>query len=278
MTKPSPNFHYDHDIKLATTPIVEVWLTIHWELEAGDHPALKKDPNFDLALGRFADSVKERFGIPKENPASQIPSDMIPYQVRYQFRPSEDGFPLLQLGPGVASVNFTQEYTWKNFRETALYLRTRLVDVYGEDTLKTESISLQYRNAIPFEYSSGDLARFLGSDLNTNIRAPEFIPGNAATTGNILGMNLLLSYELQEPKGIGVLKIATGIKKVENTDTDPEHLIVEIEVRSKKDDAPTLSDEHHFDDWLVAANRVAHEWFLSLIDGNLRQKYEKGEE
>jgi len=277
MAKHSPKFHYPLDIELATNPIAEVWLTIRWELESGEPPEFKRDPNFDLALGRFADRVKDQFGVPVERAEVRIPPEMIPYRVRYQFRPQADGWPLLQLGPGVASVNFNEGYTWKEFREMSLYLRSKLIEVYGEKKLNTESISLQYRNAVPFKYSSRNLAEFLGSDLNTLIRVPEYIPGDAATTGNISGMNLILSYQLRKPEGIGVLKIVTGTKKVENVSPDPEHIIVEIEVSSKRDDAPTLGDEGQFNDWLEGAHNVAHDWFLSLIEGDLRRQFEEGE-
>ena len=277
MTGPPPKFHYDPDIKLEIIPVVEVWLTIRWELEPGERPEFKRDPNFNLALGRFAESVKDRFGVPVERAESQVPSEILPYRVRYQFRPDEDGWPLLQLGPGVASVNFNEGYTWEEFRKTSLYLRAKLIDVYGEQELAPELVTLQYRNAIPFEYSSENLAEFLKRDLNTAISAPKHIPGDAATTGNILGMNMVLSYELREPTSIGVLKITTGTKKIENIDPDPEHLIVEIEVKSIKDNAPKLSDENQFSNWLDGAHNIARDWFLSLIEGSLRQRYEKGE-
>jgi uncharacterized protein (TIGR04255 family) len=279
----TPDFHYPPEIVLKTNPLSEAWLTIQWELEPlqPDTP-FSRDPNFPYALGHFYDSVKDEFGYRQEREEGKIPIELIAHRPRYQFRSDENGWPLLQLGPGVATVNYTEPYTWAEFKETALYLRDKLVKAYEEQNLESKLISLRYRNAVPCAYSSSNLLEFLSSHLNTRIQMPDYIPGNASIAPRPSTINFNITYDIIEPKSIGILRITTGTKKVEDQDThqisDVEHMIFELEIQSGGDDSPTLTDESDFAVWLDSAHRVVHDWFFSLIEGPLRNMYQNQEE
>lgn len=262
-------FRFPPEIKLEANSLAEVWLEIQWQLEVGESFQFKTDPGFDIAIGAFYANVKNhQYGHRIALEAAQIPSQMLPHAVRYQFRPSPDGWPLLQLGPGVATVNFTTDYTWETFKQAALFLRTQLINSY-EETLKTQALILRYRNAIPFSHSSENTQDFLANFLNLQVQYPSSIPGAAAFSNRPEVMNVALSFALREPNGKGAIKFATGV-----TNKTVEALVFDFEVSSDKSDVPDLNNEGQYEEWLTKSHSVIHDWYFSIIDGDLRNKYE----
>jgi len=280
MKKASSKPYISPDIKLKSPPLAEAWLEIRWQLQHVGPPQLMRDPGFPFALGVFYKSIKDRFEHKEDLAASQAPLEMLPHVVRHRFRASKDGYPLLQLGPGVASVNFTEPYNWKDFRETALYLRDKLSDAYSETVLMSDILILRYRNVEPFEYSSDDLLRFVKKNLNTSLALPTHIPGYAGSKDIPTSANIVLTFDLIEPKGVGTLKIATGTRRQSDPETgqqtETEVLVSQLEVASGGNDAPKINNEGEFVNWFDAAHDIIHDWFFSLIEGPLLKKY-KGE-
>lgn len=273
----SSKFHFPLNIQLASSPLAEAWLDIRWELETGSSPNIARDPRFPFALGKFYDSVKERFGYQRSLDANRAPIDMLPHVVRYQFRPSEEGWPLLQLGPGVASVNFTDPYTWEDFKDAALYLRSKLVEAYGVPEPNIEKVILKYRNVEPFDYNSENLLGFLRNNLNTSLSIPSHIPGETSSTNLPKRANIELAFDLVGPKGVGILQVSTGTKRQEKSGVEQlaeqEVVIWHLTVMSEGGSAPQISDEEQFSSWLDSAHSVTHEWFFALIEGSLFKKY-----
>jgi uncharacterized protein (TIGR04255 family) len=270
-------FHFPPEIKLENNPLMEAWLEIRWQLEPTEVPRFKRDPTFAFALGVFYESVKDSFGYKEPLNASRAPDDILPHVVRYRFRPAEASWPLLQLGPGVATINFTDPYTWDSFKEKALYLRNKLLNAYGEVKLKAQVMALRYRNGVPFEPSSNDLFAFSARNLNTSIALSDHIPGPVSSTPWPTGANINLTFDLSKPKGIGTLQFATAVRQ-QDLETDlekpDEMLMWQLEVVSKGTDAPEINEEQEFAHWLDLAHAVIHEWFFALIDGPLRKSYE----
>jgi len=174
-------------------------------------------------------------------------------------------------------VNFVGEYTWERFQDEAKYLRGALLKAYGDVELDVETVTLRYRNGAAFEYTSSDVLGFLKGRLNTSIALPQHIPGCAGSTGWPSGMNAVFTFVLQQPKGTGVLRLFTGGRTVPDPlsgkEVRSEMLLWQLEVTSGADDAPRLTDEAAFGEWLTLAHSVAHEWFFSLVDGPLRTVY-----
>lgn len=278
MTKKRPELHYPANIKLANSPLVEAWLTIQWTLELLQPDALiALDPAFSTAFIDFSNSIRNRFGEIKALDTLQIPEQLAPHRPRYQFRKGEDIWPVLQLGPGVATANFVSPYSWKDFRELALYLRPKLLNAYENRQLQTSLISLRYRNAVPCEYSKINILEYLKGYLNINLQLPEFIPGAMSNENRPGTFDLHVSFMLTHPHGRGILRVVTGNKKITDPKTghveNPEHMIFELEVVSELENAPSLSDEEAYTDWLNSAHSVIHDWFFSLVEGPLMDAY-----
>ena len=262
--------HFPPNIELPNKPLVEAWLEIRWQLTSDENqPALKIDPGFAFNLGAFLTSVKEDYPHLVELDTLKIPAEFTPYKPRYQFRKTEDGFPLIHFGPGVVSVNFTDSYNWQIFKSACEYLRKTITNVYSETNLKIDIIILRYKNSIPFQYTKSNIFTYMKDKLNSSIEFPEFIPGFAGKSKNPTKFEIQTSFDLSYPKGTGTLSFATGLEKQKNK----EIILNQIEIASGGIDSPSLYDETAFSLWLENAHEVAHEWFFSIIDGDLRKTF-----
>ena len=273
------NFHFPSDIKLKSSPLIEAWLEIRWKLQLDPTTGLLRDPGFPFALGVFYSSVKDGFEYKKDLDASRAPEEMLPHVVRHQFRPGEERWPLLQLGPGVATVNFAEPYTWQAFLQRALYLRSKLLNAYGETALETEKLVLRYRNGVAFEPESKDLLDYFKKNLNTIVTVPDYIPGPVGAPAWPMEANILFKYNLHEPQGVGTLQLVTGKRRtdqVSKQEMEEGLLIWQLGVESDINAAPDLRNEDVFTQWLNLSHSVIHEWFFSLIEGPLRKMYEAG--
>jgi uncharacterized protein (TIGR04255 family) len=185
--------------------------------------------------------------------------------------------PVLQLGPGVATVNFTRPYTWDTFKTEALYLRSMLVAAYAEAVPQLDSVTLRYLNAEPFELPEHNVLEFLLSDLNTTIVFPKHVPGQFASMSTPTSLNLRATFDLSIPKGTGTLILATGTRPttpVAGIPNNPTKVVTwQLEVASGGSDVPDIKDETFLSHWLDQAHSAIHEWFFSFIEGHLFQRY-----
>ena len=80
-------------------------------------PAL--DPHYRLLLGRLFDRFQKDYPVHEQLPTASLPDDMVGQVVQHRFRVAKDDWPLVQVGPGVFTVNDTQHYTWTDFEQRA---------------------------------------------------------------------------------------------------------------------------------------------------------------
>ena len=119
-----PNFvHFLEDINLSKPPLGEAWLEIKWNPKTSHS-------QYPFTLGVFREKVKGVFSTVVSLEQANIPADLVPHVVRYKFEKVSDDYPVIQLGPAIASVNFTSPYSWKEFKNTARYLRENLIQSF----------------------------------------------------------------------------------------------------------------------------------------------------
>lgn len=101
--------------QLKDKPLVEAILEISWALR-GRPPGPQTDPHYKLLLGWLFDRVISDYPSYEQMLAANVPDELVDDVVQHRFRVSETGWPLVQIGPGVFSVNSTADYTWWDFR------------------------------------------------------------------------------------------------------------------------------------------------------------------
>lgn len=270
---------FPEDIRLQTNPLIEAWLEIRWQLKSSSPESPAQDPGYPFALGLFYEKVKDLFVHRGELPINRVPADMTPHMVRYQFRPEENGWPLMQLGPGIATINFTKPYTWNEFKEKILYLRQNLQEVYSEQDFKIENLVLRYRNAIEFNFKENNLLEFLSTNLNLSLRTSDYIPGSISRAPWPSDINLRMSYDLQKDVGGGSLQLTTArltkFDEISKQDESVPIILLELEINSPDGSVSEINTLQGFDQWITSAHAVIHEWFFALIEGHLYNQFKE---
>lgn len=261
------------EINLQNPPLVEALLEIKWELRK-TAPDTFQDPGYKLASGRLFDRIREKFGYIKDLPTTLIPEEITPYAVRNQFRVNQDGWPLIQLGPGIASVNFTSPYTWKDFRSTVEFFIPNLVDSYKgvvpdqpDFQLNINNVVLRYINSVDVDWTQRSILDFIKENLHTTISLPTEEKENKFIDGLPGHLNFEIGYPINDPMGRILLRFASG--NVGQT----KSVIWEIICASSEKDAPQVTDMQTFIPWLNSAHDTIEHCFYSLVKGDLLERF-----
>ena len=118
---------------LKNKPLVEAIFELRWKLEDDKNAiGIKKDPHYKILVGRVYDNVKGNYPYYSQLPTAHMPDEIAGYVVQHQFRKAKDKWPLIQLGPGIITLNSTNDYVWENFEKNMLDLLDVLFKSYPE--------------------------------------------------------------------------------------------------------------------------------------------------
>jgi uncharacterized protein (TIGR04255 family) len=196
---------------LKSKPLVEAILEVRWELEDGPTPGMKRDRHYKLLLGKLFDSVKGEYPHHEELQTAEIPDEMTPYMVQHRFRAKEGDWPLLQVGPGVFTINETESYEWSSFESRINDVIPKLISAYEvPQALRFERLVLRYINAIPFDFSKADALRFLHEKMGVTFSLPESIFADGNITKGPIELTSQVVFRSIEPKGALLLNFNTG--------------------------------------------------------------------
>lgn len=280
MASPKPAFHFPTEIHLERKPLAEAWLELQWRTENKQLTTASMnlsdedvDTFYPLALGAFYQHVRNNYPVQEALLTSQFPDNILPHTVRHRFRVAPNQWPVIQIGPGIATVNLIEPYTWQLFRRQAMFLRDALLSAYQGVDLRPSAIILRYRNVFPFDHRSQNTLEFLGGKLNLRIVGSPHIPGEIGEKSGPTEVGLNLGYMLSKPLAVGNIRIMTAFQTDSAGENQPI-ILIDLEVRGRNEETNPLLDNMLFPTWLDDAHAVIHEWFFALIDGPLRQEFE----
>ena len=104
---------------LKHAPLVEALLELRWELQQDGESLPARDPAYPLIVGLLYGQVKEGYPCIEALPQSRLPAEVIPFLPTHRFRIGASEWPLVQIGPGIATLNFTASYRWQRFQAAA---------------------------------------------------------------------------------------------------------------------------------------------------------------
>jgi uncharacterized protein (TIGR04255 family) len=100
-------------IKLPKAPLQEAIFEIRWALGIDPTTNQTFDMGYSLAQGKLQEIVKHEFPVYKRKVSHSIPEQLMQYQTVNQYWKGDDTWPVLQLGPGIFTVNDTEKnYIW----------------------------------------------------------------------------------------------------------------------------------------------------------------------
>jgi uncharacterized protein (TIGR04255 family) len=251
--------------KLKNKPLIEAILEVRWGLQTPS-PKLQADPHYKILLGRLYDRVQKDYPVHEQLPTAQFPDEMVPQIVQHRFRAGENEWPLVQLGPGIFTVNETAKYDWVDFRARAKAAVTKLFDAHPKvSDLKVENLILRYIDAIEFDYQSEDVFAFLRDKMRAAIGLPAELFSPEAVISKPLNFAWQTTFQCKKPGGVVVLKFDTGQRE------NKPVLRWETMVQSLSSDVPEMPKS--FDTWFVAAHEIIDDWFFKLIAGELEARF-----
>ena len=138
---------------LQNKPLVEVIFELRWELQELA-PGMKIDPHYKILIGRIYDRVKDEYPFHEQLPTATMPDEIAGYIVQHRFRKGRDKWPLIQIGPGIITLNDTEGYAWEDFKQRLNRVVDVLFDAYpeAEKNLKINWALLRYIDAVDFDY------------------------------------------------------------------------------------------------------------------------------
>jgi len=248
-------------------PLIETIFEIRWELDADEQTGRMRDPSYPMMYGRLYEHLKKDFPVIEDLPSMQAHPETTPFIPRHRLRKEKNGYPLVQVGPGIITLNFSKGYSWSNFKAMALRLIEAVSDLYPMETRPLNFIKseIRYVNGIRLDLARENPLAFLADKLHMKVEmSPEFNEQNILSDRpNALALNL--AYALEKP--MANLAISANLGQYEGKPA----FIQQTLIHSFGELAP--SDPSGFSLWLDEAHGVAENCFQIFCKGELMEKF-----
>lgn len=201
----------EHIEKLPNAPLQEVIFEIRWDLNINPASNREFDEGFAIALGTLATLLKNDFPHIVRKIPDDFPADLLNYSTIYQFWKGEDIWPVLQLGPGIFTVNDTdKKYCWKDtFFPLIVESTNKLFEAYNQK-INLNFCSLRYIDAVKIiDYQvtvKDNLLPFINDSLKIELH------NHFDTLGPMESLNLNQTFGLKDGSALHI-NVTTGSDK-----------------------------------------------------------------
>jgi len=161
----------NHIEKLSKAPLQEVIFEAFWELDINSDTKQLYDPGYEFAQGIFASMVREQFPVNKRLIPATLPLFMANHRPVHQFWTDEEKWPVLQLGPGLLTVNDTEKtYIWETEFKPVIEFGLETVLKSYQEMPRFEKATLRYIDAVELESENEDnFIKFIEKNLQIQI-------------------------------------------------------------------------------------------------------------
>ena len=167
-----------HEIPpLLHPPLVEAIFELRWELQGDQQTGRFRDVAYPMMYGRIYERLKRDFPLIEDLPSVQVHPEASPFVVRHRLRKERNGWPLLQIGPGIVTINDAKGYSWSAFQSLILRLMESIIDTYPNDSLPLNFIKseIRYINGIFFDAQRENPLSFLAEKLHLKVEVEKQI-------------------------------------------------------------------------------------------------------
>lgn len=245
---------------LPNKPLVEAIFEFRWQITGEEG-----DPHYPLFVGRLYDRVQSEYPFHEPLPSALIPLPAATNIVQHRFRVEKDRWPLVQVGPGIVTVNDTEGYIWQDFGQRAKALTKAIYEAYPEpQELRVANLNLRYLDAFELEHNQ-NMLDYLSEKLKSTVSLPSQLFADTAVSSVPKTFNMMASFATEKPMGNIVVRFGSG-KHV-----GKPALILEIAVRSDSSDVPNMPEG--FEIWVETAHKLTDDWFFKFIEGELERRF-----
>ena len=245
-------------VELRSMYLTEIIFEFRWKLLGFDSQEIEEDPHYALLVGRFSEKAENDYPFYEPLPSSKAPSALVPFIPQHRFRTSKDEWPVIQIGPGVMTVNAVRMYDWKDFSQRCVRAVENLFDAHPKrDVIETHDVSLRYICAKEADQDNVNILNFAQNDLRLTLRLPDslFEPNQVNNTPN--SFNWVVSFPTLDTIGKVSLKIALG-----TLEGRPAY-VWEISTQTSQAHVPALPSD--CSEWLEKAHDLTDDWFFKTL-------------
>jgi uncharacterized protein (TIGR04255 family) len=250
---------------LSNPPLIEAIFEAKWQPEEME-PGRRRDRHYHLLIGRLYDKLCQDYSYYEPLPAASVPSNLVAGVVQHRFRKDDGQWPVIQIGPGIFTVNDTETYTWNDFKNRVVGGMEDLFDVCPSlQDLTFDSLALRYINGVELDFDQEDILKFLEDQMRIDLSLPSSLFEDTSTEKAPLGIDCRLAFRCTKPKSRINMKFSRGRRY------DSDALIWETIVFTGSGDMPRLLSG--LENWLTEAHDVAEGWFFKLVEGDLLRSF-----
>jgi len=250
--------------ELKNKPLIEAILELRWALQ-GNEQGPKTDPHFKILLGLLYNKISSEYPELEQLPTASIPEEIFGSGIQHRFRVKEDSWPLIQVGPGILTVNSTEDYIWKDFHPRAIVAVEKLFEAHPKlSDLTITNLILRYIDAIEFDYSDSDAFKYIEESLKVKFQLPQNL-FEKGINQKPSSFSWQTSHQCINPKGMITIRFASGQKN------GVPAIIWETIVESANIDLPEMPGG--FANWIDSAHNITDDWFFKLIEGELERRF-----
>lgn len=252
--------------ELKNKPLVEAILELKWDLPVKYAPGFASDPNYRILLARFFEKVNTEYPSHTQLALASLPDDMAPFSVQHQFRVKENGWPLVQIGPGIITLNDTNGYTWTDFKRRCESIVEIFFGAYPKrEELKIQDVTLRYLDATECDFESESVVDFLRDKMKIIVKLPDNLFRDVQVDSDPSAFTWQVSFPCKSPEGTLTVSFAMGQK------ASKPAFVWQTVIQSKGSEAPGVPQS--FSAWLDGAHAITDDWFFKLIEGELERRF-----
>lgn len=249
-------------------PLIEAIFELRWSLALAPDGRSAVDPGYDMLLGRVSDRLRADFPRLVHLPTAALPQASAPFRARHQLRPAGSAdWPLLQLGPGVLTLNDSSAYQWLKFEAHASRAASEVCSAYPREVhaFAPTALALRYVNALPLDREELPLVAYLRERLHTSLSVDPALFDDPDAAEKPAGLQFSLTYPLPGIAGAGSVSFASGAVAGRRS------LLWTLEAAVSGERAP--AQPAGIAAWTRAAHATLSRWFKTLSRGNLASAF-----
>lgn len=234
--------------KLPKAPLLEVIFELQWKITNQDDVA-----KFQYLHGDLFSSLKSQYPNRESilNPA--LPIELFFNKPIHRFRRVANGYPLIQVGPGIICLNANDsEYEWNNYYDWIKELVEKFLELYPLSTNQLFVPGLVY-----IDFFTGpeknEFFKYISENFNIQVNQPLVNEGDEITT-----FNFAFSY-MKEGLGTVAFTLNTGKNK------DKSGLVMETKIEG----LPQEPNSSSINTWVNEAHSFCSNLFKQVTKGNL---------
>ena len=240
--------------KLLNAPLIEVIFELRWEIN------LKSDLiDFQYLHGDLYSSLKDKYPHRENLIPPEIPFEAVKGMPVFRFRETNNSYPLIQIGPGLLTVNaLNDSYVWSDFKQEIYNVLDVLNQIYPKINTLNLKPGLTYIDFLSMDKKAINSIDFINENLNVAIS------NTILTDAQILvnDINFTVNYKIKE--NLLSLNVADG-KVNDNTDG----IILQTKVIGNNNSY----NNQELKSWLEGSHELSSKTFKSIIKEELYNSF-----